>query len=86
MKKRKVSVAELRRAGWGVRVRHHREEYDDGSPKPKGGSTVVFLSSPNNHKFWGSSVCSNKDAFNRKLGLEIALGRAMKGIKKEIKS
>jgi hypothetical protein len=44
---------------------------------PNGGSTVVELTTPDGVEVSGTAVCSEKDQYNRKLGLKIALGRAI---------
>lgn len=44
----------------------------------KGGMTVVKLTTPDNTELVGTAKCSDKDNYNRKLGLRMALGRAMK--------
>jgi hypothetical protein len=44
---------------------------------PRGGKTVVELTLPNGTDVTDSAVCSMKDQYNRKLGLKIALGRAV---------
>ena len=45
---------------------------------PWGGKTEVRLSSQNNRTFLGVSNCSILDGYNKKVGLKIALGRAIK--------
>lgn len=42
-----------------------------------GGSTSVEITSPSNQTVSATAECSEKDAFNRKIGLNIALGRAL---------
>lgn len=44
---------------------------------PKGGFTKVEITTPDGRNLDGQSECSIKDSFNRKLGLKIALNRAM---------
>lgn len=44
---------------------------------PRGGSTKVELKTPEGRELTGYSSCSSKDPFNRKLGLKIALNRAL---------
>lgn len=56
-------------------VFHFRVKEEDGiSLSSRGGATVVF--SPKVERF-GVSVCSLKDAYNRKMGRRIATGRAL---------
>ena len=43
---------------------------------PKGGKTTVYVTRiSDGTNFIGEAVCSNKDAFNRKIGVAISLGR-----------
>lgn len=48
-----------------------------GGIDPRGGETDVLVITPKGQVLRGSSVCSRKDNFNRKLGNEIALYRAL---------
>lgn len=50
-------------------------------PLPKGGLTVVEITTPEGETLTGVAECSVKDQFNRKIGLNIALGRALNGTK-----
>lgn len=74
-----VTVKNLRQSGWKVRVLHHR--IDDsrilGEIFPKGGKTQVVIDSPVGEHFEGIAVCSDKDLYNKKMGVKIALGRAL---------
>jgi len=45
---------------------------------PQGGLTQVCVSLPNGKYYFGHAFCSNKDNFNKKIGRNIALGRALK--------
>ena len=67
------TVAELRQHGWKVGVKHTR-------PHPAfGGYTQVFITPPGEEaSFNGWAACNPKDNWNRRLGLTIALGRALK--------
>lgn len=42
-----------------------------------GGETKVEVTSPDGRKASAFAVCSDKDNFNRKIGLNIAVGRAL---------
>lgn len=44
---------------------------------PRGGLTAVIMTSPTGDNYEGVSVCSLEDNFNRKVGLSIAMGRAL---------
>lgn len=45
---------------------------------PKGGKTFVEITMPNGETFAGEAICSKSDCYNKKRGLAIALGRAIK--------
>jgi hypothetical protein len=82
------TVANLRKHGFKVKVMHSRYHVrgtDELTPEwvvrtgklgflPKGGQTKVTVTK-GNQTFKGVSLCSRKDAFNRKFGVAIALGR-----------
>lgn len=81
----KYTIKDLRRKGYKVRVIHDRH-YDvvskiDGNYKElsaKGGTTTIEVTTPNKQiSVFGKSVCSLEDNFNRRVGNEIALGRAL---------
>ena len=80
MKRKQYTVKELKEMGWQVTVRHARRKID-GKPTPKGGTTSVVLVDDNNFSFFGLANCSDRDTYDRKLGVKIALGRAMKWYK-----
>ncbi len=78
------TIAQLRRSGYKVRVLHSRPkmaiqkiggvmtEYSS-----KGGTTIIEVTSPDGRNAIGTSKCSEKESWNRKMGNQIALGRAM---------
>ena len=74
-----MTVKDLRQTGWKVMVLHHRVNDDRvlGSVYPKGGKTHVVIDSPVGEHFEGIAVCSDKDLYNKKMGVKIALGRAL---------
>lgn len=47
-----------------------------------GGSTIVEITDPNGNQSVAESVCSHKDNFNRRLGVKLALKRALQQLKK----
>lgn len=79
-----LSIKNLRRRGWKVRVMHSRNYFlrnrlDGKSTEvsARGGKTEIQLTSPcKNINTSGVAVCSDEDNYNRKLGNSIALGRA----------
>lgn len=48
----------------------------------RGGETIVEVTTPDNVDAFGVSLCSLKDHYNKKLGVEIALGRAVKALER----
>jgi hypothetical protein len=92
-----MTVENLRKSGWKVRVLHYRsDESCEGKIKsshskeckvnPKGGKTVVILDSPTGDHFEGLAVCSSDDLYNKKIGVKIAIGRALFSNNDKIKS
>ena len=80
MKKKKYTVESLRKSGFQVRVYHCRQR-DAGQISCHGGYTAVAVTPPNGTQFStcnGFAFCSKKDNYNKRLGVAIALGRAMK--------
>lgn len=49
---------------------------------PHGGATLVEITTPSGQNVNGISSCSIKDGFNRKLGLKIAINRALAKLNK----
>ena len=69
----------LKYQGYDVRIQHVRNENENGEVLPKGGSTLAFISYPRTD--WvlvGIAECSDQDNYNKRLGAQIALGRASK--------
>jgi len=90
----KMSVANFRQQGFKVRVSHKRNTkvnffYDkkkffvEEVLDEKGGETVVKLLSQNGQEVYGQAFCSPKDFYNKKVGVSIALGRAVAQLKAE---
>lgn len=83
-------ISELRGAGFRVFIHHDRRiknvwVNENATTKtlrplvcPKGGQTIVELHSSDGKQYTGIAVCSKKDCYNKKRGLAIALGRAIK--------
>lgn len=87
-----LSIKNLRRRGWKVRVLHQRNYFlrnrMDGASSEvcaKGGVTEIQLTSPDKTiNVSGRAVCSEEDNYDRKVGNAIALGRAWKEAEKAI--
>jgi hypothetical protein len=88
----KYTIKYLRQKGYKVRVMHTRHFHEkkrlNGSSKEvsaRGGSTTIEITTPDKeHNVFGKSVCSLEDNFNRRVGNEIALGRAIEILKTKI--
>jgi hypothetical protein len=81
-----LSIKNLRRRGWKVRVMHSRHYFLkdrlNGSSteiSARGGITIIEITSPDKTiNASGKAVCSDQDNYDRKVGNAIALGRAYK--------
>lgn len=83
-------IAHLRENGNKVYIHHRRIfrpvvlEQGEGyvveeRMLPRGGETIVEVITPDGQTLTGNAKCSLKDSFNKKMGLKIALGRAING-------
>jgi hypothetical protein len=88
-----MTVKQLQDSGYKVKVFHNRlyngyhawqngkrvYGYTDGiiGPDTKGGSTEVIIDTPTGERFHGLATCSTEDNYDKKLGIRIALGRAL---------
>lgn len=88
-----MTVQQLRNMGYKVRVLHNRlyngyhkwqvgareyiQHYAPIDPDAKGGSTQIIIDSPSGQHFQGLAICSKKENYNKKMGVRIALGRAL---------
>lgn len=70
-----MTVEDLRKSGYKVRVKHYRRASVEGVAS-RGGKTLVEVTAPDGTTFVGMSRCSRKENFNKRLGVRIALGRA----------
>lgn len=77
-----VTVKSLRKSGFKVRVLHTRNLLHDGSPSCKGGSTTVEITTPDGKDISGTANCRDDERFDRRLGLTIAIGRALSSWKR----
>ena len=79
-----TSIKQLRQCGYKVRVLHTRKY----KPIQKisgvyqqlsnlGGYTKIEVTTPENRTVVGEAYCSDKENFNRHIGNQIALGRAL---------
>lgn len=50
---------------------------------PKGGETQIDVTTPDNRDFSQTVKCHIKDSYNKKIGVQIALGRIFKIIENE---
>lgn len=55
-----------------------KQDIDKSEIEEKGGKTIITVTSPDGRTVEAISKCSLLDNFNRKKGVAIALGRAMK--------
>jgi hypothetical protein len=72
------TVDDLRHLGYKVRVRHYRKFDNLNNILPRGGETTVSITDEHGHTVEGLSRCSSDDGFNKKIGVAIAIGRALK--------
>ena len=79
-----MTVHELRKAGYKVGVFHIREHINEKHLSPRGGSTMVHITTPDNEELHGVANCSKHDNYNKKLGVRIAIGRALVGSNKSL--
>jgi hypothetical protein len=85
IRENRMNVEQLRKSGYKVRVIHSRrgktmQRMDGGvvqTLSERGGQTIVQVRTPDGEELEGVAVCSTKDNFNRRLGVKIALGRAL---------
>lgn len=85
------TIQGLRQQGFKVKVFHSRQDIF-GNYFPRmyfgkyipmnylalgGGKTVITVTDNNGKTAFGKADCSKRDSFNRKTGLELALGRAL---------
>ncbi|NBT35661.1 MAG: hypothetical protein EBT03_09020 [Betaproteobacteria bacterium] len=74
-----MTIEELRKGGYKIRVHHHRKVGAEGI-NARGGKTVVEVTTPDGTTLIGMSRCSRKENFDKKMGVRIALGRALKSL------
>jgi hypothetical protein len=81
------TIYQLRKQGYKVRVIHERDEIDvptlSGIRKflnARGGKTTIELTTPEGKTSKGIAICSEKDNFCRRIGNQVALGRAFENL------
>lgn len=74
-----MKVHDLRKAGYKVRVLHcrRRDERTLTQVDCKGGETVIQITTPDGQDLEGRAKCSDKERYNKRVGVQIALGRAL---------
>lgn len=73
-----MTVHDLRKAGYKVRVLHFRrrdERFLNDVYLPKGGETVLQVTTPEGYNYESRARCSDKERYNKRVGVQIALGR-----------
>ena len=61
---------------WQVGSKPSGEQgYGPIDPDARGGSTQIIIDSPSGAHYQGLALCNNKDNYNKKLGVRIAIGR-----------
>lgn len=81
----------LRSKGHKVYVKHHRWRTDGwssdilgGQIDPKGGVTEIQIELNNGNSYGSRAECHEEENFNKKIGICVALGRAIKNIPAEL--
>jgi hypothetical protein len=87
------TVAELRQQNYKVRILQFRRNRTAGNKPGKlfsvidlpgterhhlGGKTRIEITSPQGKELIGEAICIKEDPFNRKVGIKIALEKALK--------
>ena len=85
-------ISKLRLAGYRVQIRHdraYREVWVDASStckvlelqlNSKGGTTVVSITNLEGDIFCGMADCRSDESYSKKMGVSVALGRAIKSM------
>ena len=74
-----LTIKDLRQQGYKVKVLHFRRPQNLVDFHARGGSTTIELITPDKMiTVTGKSICCLEDNYNRKVGADIALGRAIK--------
>ena len=80
------TVKSLRQKGYKVRVLHKRKYKNPLSDnfEEKGGETILEIRTPEGTEISESARCHEKDNYNKKEGVRVALERALELLKKDI--
>jgi hypothetical protein len=77
-----ICIDDLKNMGYKVKVIHQRNKHKDGTIMTKGGKTIIFITDQYGNTTESHATCSSLDGFNKKLGIRIAIGRALSQISK----
>jgi hypothetical protein len=77
-----ICIDDLKNMGYKVKVIHQRNKHKDGTIMTKGGKTIMFITDQYGNTTESHAICSSLDGFNKKLGIRIAIGRALSQISK----
>lgn len=72
------TVSDIKNLGYKIKVYYDRAHGIDGSIYPKGGETTVEITDNHGHTSIGKAKCHERDNFVKRIGLMIAIGRALK--------
>jgi hypothetical protein len=72
-----LTVADLRRSGFKVKV-FHKRRFVKNQLSPTGGYTGVALFTPEGDTYLELAKCNKNDNYDRRIGVSIALGRCLK--------
>lgn len=72
------TVEDIKRLGYKIKVYHDRLKDSTGRILPRGGSTTVEITDNHGHTSFGHAKCHEKDNFMKRIGIMIAIGRALK--------
>ena len=85
----KVRVSHFRRVGKKLMSRRDFEESGFGDVwgdviQPFGGMTLIEVTDPNGITVESKALCQSEENYNKRIGVSIALGRALKRLKETI--
>lgn len=74
------TVNDVKNLGYKIKVFHNRIKNKNGGLSHTGGSTEVHITDPVGNTMKGFSQCHENDPFIKRIGIAIAIGRALKSI------